>query len=154
MFNNHETFFSANNNNVYTHNFGETRKYYGIKYPFFVETTINDKTIQNKIIDSFGITADSYSNDSYVSDIFNKYWLYTNKQSTGIVELTPFSDNAFQNIYSDDISLIREIKDKYYFNVVRNKLTQLPSFLEDIEHRIPNQINNYNSFERARIKGD
>lgn len=153
-FNNHNYFFSTQENHVYNHNGTDYTTYYGVKYPHFVETVVNDKQILNKTLDSIAITGDTYEDDSYICDTFNKVWAYTPRQSSGVVNLEIMPASGFAAVNDNDTLLVRENKDKYYFNGLRNRLNSLPSYREGLLHREPVNIGNVSFYNQARIKGD
>lgn len=154
MFNNHNDFFSTKAGKIYTHNKGNHTEYYGVKYPYFIETIFNDKGIINKTLDNLEVVNDTYENNEYVDQTFTDYWIYNNKQSTGIVNLVPYTPTTYYNINHTSQSEVREIEDKYRFNIIRNRLGSLPSFETNIEHRTPINISDSDFYNQARIKGD
>lgn len=152
--NNHNHFCTTKDSKIYKHGTDNYLTFYGQKYPHFIETVINDKSILNKTLGAISITGDTYEEGSYVCDTFNKVWAYTPRQSTGYVNLEMKPTLGFGEVNYNDTLFVRENKDKYNFNGLRNRLVSLPSYTEDFIHRTPVNTQDVSFYDQARIKGD
>lgn len=152
LYNNNNNFYAGEGNIGYQHNSGDYTSYYGNKYPFYVEG-ITTSQVRNFSLDSVEIHNDCKLDGQYIDQSFNEAWVYTPRQSTGAITLSPYS--LFGNtLISSGSTVIREIQDSYRFNVMRSRLNGLPSFIPGIHNEITNISPTDNLYESARMKGE
>jgi hypothetical protein len=129
MFNNEEDFFTTRDYIIWKHNRGKYATYYNVKHPAYVEMIINDNPVLRKTVN--GIKVKCSNNVNSITAFFNKYVLYSDTQSTGIVNITPANDNFIL----DQLNSYRYKQGTYNFKVARNVFSTPPTYTFNLINR-------------------
>lgn len=147
MFNNEEDFFTSRDYIIWKHNSGRYATYYGVKNPSYIELIINDNPVYRKTIN--GVKVKCTNNINSTTAFYNKYVLYSDTQSTGIVNLTLANDNFIL----DQLNSYRYKQGTYNFKVARNIFSSPPTYSFNLINRTilgPSTVPII--FEQSRIK--
>lgn len=168
--NNFDTFYSANNDILYKHNYGDYQTYYGTKYNYEVDLIAkNSPAIQeqysNVFISATGSLFDTTKQTyRYFNDIFDKAIFYNDTQTTGNLLLklkqTAFdTDNvqgqALVSPYNKRLSIsnIRDRVSDYTLPIWDSSWDVLKSTPFNYQERVPNESNLHSaSFLQSRLK--
>lgn len=133
IYNTQSKFFSfkENNLNIWEHNIGEFQTFYGIKYPFIIETIFPMDQITTNVSSSIDYLSNISEYNSVLKewkevnfDTFNKAIFYTSNQSTGLLNLI-IKNNAdpFASILNTPNSILVNKKEKTWsLNNFRNNV--------------------------------
>lgn len=131
--------FSSQNNNIYKHlTIGNYTNFYGNKVNFEIEVQpfeYNTKDLH--IVTYYAQTFDGERQLRYPT--FNNLWVYTNKQSSGIVALVP---KEHYKKWSNLQKTVVEAKKNYKVNAIRDILdTDADPYTGRVDQRSPINVN-------------
>lgn len=147
MFNTENNFYSVDGNEIYSHNSKDYLRYNNQTYPCFVDMLVNENPIAKKTFNAVRLRLENKKSEEF----FNKYVLYTNTQSTGLINLNRSSD-SFNYINENEI---RFTGGTYNFKINRNIFPpeeDVFNFNEVTNNVINSPLTSLNLFNQNRIK--
>lgn len=171
MFNDDHTYYSTNEEGVWTHGLGPYQTYYNTKYPWIIDKIINPNPQLSHVFQSIEIVGNFQKWNSIahfyedVDNVFDNVVFYSDKQSSGFQSIILKDEsNPFESI--NDFVIMQRVDDEYQLSNIRNYVTSdgpvFSSSWEDIQSqyfidKVPNNsiINNDRSmFNADRIRGE
>ena len=144
LFNDENNFYTFTGNEIYKHGSNDYLRFYNKTYPAYIETIINDGAFVKKIIN--GIRTKLVNKN--LNKFFNQYVLYSDNQSTGVIDLTPASSTFLINDNE-----CRFVQGTYNFKPNRNIFVEGPVYnFNGINNQLLIPTNTLSLFEQNRIK--
>lgn len=152
------TFFSTHNNKLWIHNSGKRNHYYDTPYPYIIEIVVkNLMTFYTHALHYFS-TSFIYSqeHDMYyqVDNTFDQMIVYSDYQSTGVVNLVLLNDEYSNIDFSNIDKFVIKTDQNYKISQIKDIAIDTPTFSKSWTYLQNYYINNQGYMDKEFINID